>query len=163
MRSCFGLFLFATLETMATRGNMPARAEGKFRLLRNLLARDISEYYLRRWYRLIDWIMKLPEADNHAVWLRLRELQESQTMSHVTYAEIFGRQEGRSEGLRDSLRLALEAKFPEASDTLFAACKGEQDPSRLTVLLRAAVQTQSPEDFLLRVSPSSPHEPGSPA
>ena len=142
-----------------------ARQQAKYRLLANLLGRELPDQELRRWYRLIDWIMKLPEEANRAVWLRLRELQEPTTMSHVTYAEIFGRQEGfkegrseglkegRSEGLKDSLREALDAKFPEEASTLFAELQsGEPDIDRLKALLRAAVLAVSPDDFRKRIA-----------
>src|SRR5262249_20116958 len=83
----FGLFLCAHLETMATRGEVPRRQDAKFRILANLMRRDLTEVEFRRWYRLIDWILKLPEDANRAVWLRLEQLKEPKPMSHVTFAE----------------------------------------------------------------------------
>src|SRR3954451_7973783 len=71
----FGLFLCAHLETMATRGDVPRRQEAKFRLLANLTRREILPDEFHRWYRLIDWILKLSEEDNRAVWLRLQEIK----------------------------------------------------------------------------------------
>jgi hypothetical protein len=76
----FGLFLCAHLETMATRGDVPDRQEAKFRLLANLVRREILDADFRRWYRLIDWIVKLPEDANRAVWLRLQGLKEVEAL-----------------------------------------------------------------------------------
>jgi hypothetical protein len=137
---------------MATRGDVPGRQDAKFRILANLLRRDISADELRRWYRLIDWIMKLPEGANRAVWLRLQELEEPKPMSHVTFAEIYGREKGIKEGFRESLREALVAKFPQEGPALAAEYKDEQDVERLESLLRAAVLAQSPDDFRSRAS-----------
>jgi hypothetical protein len=152
--SLFGLFVCAHLETMATRRDVRRRQEAKVRLLANLMRRDVLDADFRRWYRLVDWIMKLPEDANRAVWLRLRELKEPRPMSHVTYAETFGRQEGlkegRSEGLKESLREALVAKFPQEGPEVAAQFEGEQDIERLKALLRAAVLAQSPDDFRSR-------------
>jgi hypothetical protein len=148
----FGLFLCAHLETMASRGDVSRRQDAKFRILANLVRRDIRNEEFRRWYRLIDWILKLPEEANRAVWLRLQELKEPKPMSHVTFAEIYGREKGIKEGIKESLREALEAKFPQEGPTLAAEFKDEQDLDRLKYLLRQAVLAQSPEDFRSRAS-----------
>ena len=144
----FGLFLCAHLETMATRGDVLARQEAKFRLLANLIRRDILDADLRHWYRLIDWILKLPEDANRAVWLRLEELKEGRTVSHVTFAEIYGREKG----IKESLREALLVKFPQEGSALAAEFEGEQNIERLKALHRAAVLAQSPEDFRSRAA-----------
>jgi hypothetical protein len=155
----FGLFLCAHLETMKTRGGVPQRQEAKFRLLANLMGRDVLDADFRRWYRLIDWIMKLPEEANRAVWLRLEELKEPKFMSHITFAEIYGQEKGLKQGLaqgvRESLREALLAKFPQEGPALAAQFEGEQDLDRLKALHRAAVLAQSPDDFRSRLSPPS--------
>lgn len=154
-RNLFGLFLCAHLERMATRGDVPRRQDAKFRILANLTRRDISDGEFRRWYRLIDWIMKLPEDANRAVWLRLEELKEPKPMSHVTFAEKYYGEKGIKEGIKDSLREALVAKFPQEGQALAAEFKDEQDVERLKSLIRAAVLALSPEDFRSRVSSPS--------
>jgi hypothetical protein len=148
----FGLFLCAHLETMATKGDVSRRQEAKFRILANLLRRDILPADLQRWYRLIDWIMKLPEAANRAVWLRLEELKEPKAMSHITFAEIYGHEKGLKEGVKVSLRAALEAKFPQEGAALAAEFAGEENVERLKALHRAAVLAESPDDFRSRAS-----------
>jgi hypothetical protein len=99
--------------------------------------------------------LKLPEAANRAVWLRLQELKESKAVSHVTFAEIYGREKGIKEGIKDSLREALLAKFPQEGAALAEQFKDEQDVERLKSLHRHAVLAQSPDDFRLRVSSPS--------
>ena len=69
-------------------------------------------------------------------------------MSHVTFAEIYGREKG----IKESLREALVAKFPQEGPALAAEFKDVQDVDRLKFLLRAAVLAQSPDDFRARVS-----------
>lgn len=144
----FGLFVCAHLETMATRGDVPRRQDAKFRILASLLRRDIRPEELRRWYRLVDWILKLPESANRAVWLRLEELKEPKPMSYVPFAEIYGREKGIKEALRD----ALEARFPQEGPELAAPFQGEQDVERLKALLRLAVLAPSPDDFRSRAA-----------
>jgi hypothetical protein len=148
----FGLVLCAHLETMVTRGDVPRRQEAKYRILANLMRRDILQADFQRWYRLIDWILKLPADANRAVWLRLQELKESKTVSHVTFAEIYGREKGIKEGIKDSLREALVAKFPQEGPALVEEFKDEQDVERLKALHRHAVLAESPDDFRARAS-----------
>lgn len=151
----FGLFLCAHLETMATRGDVPRRQDAKFRILANLVRRDVLQADFQRWYRLIDWILKLPEDANRAVWLRVEELMEPKPMSHVTFAEIYGREKGIRQGIKDSIREALEAKFPQEGLALAAELEDVQDVERLKSLLRLAVLAQSPDDFRSRASSPS--------
>jgi hypothetical protein len=154
LESCenlFGLFVCAHLETMATREDVPRRQEAKVRILANLMYRDVPDADFRRWYRLIDWIMKLPEDANRAVWQRLQELKEVKTVSYVTFAEIIGREKG----IRESLREALVAKFPQEGPALADQFKDEQNVERLKALHRAAVLASSPDDFRSRISSPS--------
>ena len=77
-------------------------------------------------------------------------------MSHVTFAEIYGREkgikEGIKEGIKDSFREALVAKFPQEGSALAAEFQDEQDLERLKSLHRAAALAQSIDDFRLRIS-----------
>ena len=155
----FGLFLCAHLETMATRGNVSGRQEAKYRLLANLMRRAISADEFRRWYRLIDWIVKLPEDANRAVWLRLEEIKEPKAMSHVTFAEMIGLEKGiekgRLEVLKEALRDLLLTKFPREGSALVEGFEKEVNPDRLKALLRAAGLAASPEEFSSRIASPS--------
>jgi len=148
-------FLCAHLKTMATRGDVPRRQEAKFRLLAGLMRRDLNPQEFRRWYRLIDRILKLPEEANRAVWLRLEELKEAKSMTYIPFAERYGQEKGLREGIRESLVEALVLKFPQEGPALAEEFKGVQDVERLKSLLRAAILAQSPEDFRSRVSSAS--------
>ncbi|MGL4553281.1 MAG: hypothetical protein ACRC33_19115 [Gemmataceae bacterium] len=151
----FGLFLCAHLETMATRADVPGRQEAKYLLLANLMRRGISPDDFRRWYRLIDWIMKLSGEANRAVWLRLQEIKEPRTMSHVTFAEIIGIEKGRTEGLQDALRGLLLSKFPQGGSALVEEFGDEANAERLKALLQAAGLAASLEEFRSRIACSS--------
>jgi flagellar biosynthesis/type III secretory pathway protein FliH len=89
-------------------------------------------------------------------------------MSHVTYAEIFGREEGFKQGflegfkqgflegykkgIKDSLCLLLLAKFPQEGATLVAEFEGEQNVDLLEALLLTAGVAQSLDDFRSRLA-----------
>jgi hypothetical protein len=81
-------------------------------------------------------------------------------VSHVTFAEIYGREqgakEGRKEGIkedtRNALREALLTKFPQEGAALAEEFKDEHDVQRLKSLHRLAVLAQSPDDFRARAA-----------
>jgi hypothetical protein len=147
----FGLFVCAHLETMATRGAASRRQEAKYRLLANLMRREISAEDFRRWYRLIDWIMKLPEGANRAVWLQLQQIKEPRTMSHITFAEMIGIEKG----IKEALNGLLLTKFPREGPALVEEFEKEASPSRLKALLQAAGLAASLEDFRSRIASPS--------
>jgi hypothetical protein len=81
----------------------------------------------------------------------LAELKEAKAISHITYAEIYGREKG----IRESLREVLVAKFPQERPALAAEFESERNVERLKSLIRAAGLAQSPDDFRSRASSGS--------
>ena len=98
---------------MATRENLSKRQEAKVRLLSNLQRRKLDEADGREWYRLIDWLMKLPEEMNRQVHEDLFRQHAEEPMKYVSYAERLGIEKGIEQGevlrARKSLRSVLEA------------------------------------------------------
>jgi hypothetical protein len=142
----FGLFVCAHLETMATRRDVPGRREAKFRLLANLLRRDVSAAEFRRWYRLIDWIMKLPEEANRAVWRRLEALKEAKIVSHVTFAEIYGREKGLVEGRKEGLTEGRKEGLTEGRKEGLTEGRKEGLTEGLKESLREALEAKFPQE-----------------
>jgi hypothetical protein len=81
----------------------------------------------------------------------VRELTEDTNMTHVTDAEIFGREEGRKEGFKEGLkemvREALVVRFHKEGAALAEDFEGEQRVDRLRLLHRLAILAESPSDF----------------
>lgn len=106
-------------------------------------------------YRLLDWLMRLPEGLEREYKSELRRFEESRAMPYVTSIERMGREEGRQEGrqigrvesLRENIVDVLEARFGAVSRRVKARINAEGDGKRLKVLLRSAVTSGTLQEF----------------
>jgi hypothetical protein len=83
------------------------RLRPKFELVRGLKAYGYDEESVRQIYRLVDWLITLPEDLEEQYQERLQTLSEEDEMTYVTTTERWGikkgRLEGRAEGLQEGL------------------------------------------------------------
>jgi hypothetical protein len=97
------LVMAAHLATQSTPGDMEKRKIRKRELVRRLYEsyskRDILELY-----RLIDWLMVLPEALEIEFRQELKRYEGDKAMPHVTSIERLARKEGREEGIAEGQR-----------------------------------------------------------
>jgi hypothetical protein len=131
----FGLFVCAHLVALAAQPGDEARAEGKRRLLGNLVGRGLSALETGQWYRLIDWILPLTADQERRVREQVRQLREGEAMPFVSFIEQEAREEGKREGLLRSLRALLKAKFGADGEALLAQLPEETLFPRLEELL----------------------------
>ncbi len=136
----FGLFVSAHLEALKTRDNLAKRAESKIRLLRNLRDRGLTESDQGNWYRLIDWILPLPEDWERQVFQRV---QGDKVVTYITFAE----RQAMRQGSRRLLQAALKAKFGTEGEALMAQLPEETPVDRLEILA-AQVAVASAIDWL---------------
>ncbi|MBI4861775.1 MAG: hypothetical protein HY815_16175 [Candidatus Riflebacteria bacterium] len=111
---------------------------------------------MRQLFRLIDWMMELPKAQEHEFRAEIDRFEEERKMPYVTSVERLAREEGleqgleqghaqgREEGLRDGVALAregillaLEVKFGAASERLVPKIQAIEDMTRLQAVARA--------------------------
>jgi flagellar biosynthesis/type III secretory pathway protein FliH len=99
--------------------------------VKGLFEHGWSQFEVARLFRLLDWLMALPEAMEPIFWQEIKQFQEEKKMPFVTTPEkigraeglkigreegrLEGRQEGRQEGLRNAVQIALESRFGGAS------------------------------------------------
>ena len=106
----------AHLATQTTRGDMDLRRQSKWRLTRRLYERGYNRKDVLELFRLIDWLMTLPEGLEIAFRQQLINLEQEKAMPYVTSIERLGREEGRQEGRQEeaaSLMVRLARKrFP---------------------------------------------------
>src|SRR5262249_44650612 len=139
----FCLFIVARCETLATRKDLPRRQQAKLRLLSNLQRRKLDEADGREWYRLIDWLMKLPEEMNQQVHQELYRQHVEEPMKYVSFAE----RQGIEKGARKSLESVLDAKFGAEGKALIERLAETTDLDRLDSLTRAAAVARSLDDI----------------
>jgi hypothetical protein len=112
-RNPFAAIVLAHLEALTTRQDAPGRRRAKFALVRRLYELDYSREEAVRLYRLIDWLLRLPEALETAFWQEVRAYEEERHMTYITSAERIGIEKGLAQGLREGLEEALLLKFGE--------------------------------------------------
>lgn len=127
----FALFVAAHLVALQTRGDEARRVAGKVRLLTNLVRRGLDELERGRWYRLIDWVLRLsPEADRK-VWQELRPVLEGPKVAFITFAEKMAKEEG----LRGALEALLKRRWGAEGAALMAGVAPDETADRLQALL----------------------------
>ncbi len=135
-RNPFALVVLAHLDSRKARRSSPEVAfEAKWRLIRGLYSKGYERENVLRVLKFIDWVLRLPKAQEEALCDRVHTLEGKKTMPYVTSFERFamergkkegreegraegrqegeqkGRQEGVREGLLDAITLGLRLRF----------------------------------------------------
>jgi len=113
------VIILANWAAQQTRHDMAERRRWKWDLTRRLYEAGFSRKDILELYRLVDWLMRLPEGLEREYKEQLKEYERSKTMPYVTSIERIGREEGRVEGreegrveaVRESILEVLEARL----------------------------------------------------
>lgn len=116
----FAIVTLTHLNTRATRHDMDERKAAKRELLKNLFRRGWEREQVGGLLRVIDWMMRLPDALEVEIRQDMQRLEEGMGTPYVTSFERFARIEGREEGLHEGqarlLTRLLERRFGELPD-----------------------------------------------
>jgi predicted transposase YdaD len=93
-----GLVILANWAAQQTRGDMPERLSLKWTLTRQLYDAGLSRKDILELYRLIDWLLGLPEGLERDFRQRVATFEASKVMPYVTSIERLAKAEGRIEG-----------------------------------------------------------------
>jgi hypothetical protein len=155
----FGLVVLAHLQTAATRQDPPARKGWKTRLVKGLLDRGLDAATIRQLFRLIDWMMDLPQELEREFSQEIRQYEEEKKMPYVTSIERLGiekgleeglkkgREEGEAIGLRKGIALAVKIKFGAAASSLLPLVDKVSDLTVLRTLHDAIPDAATMEDL----------------
>ena len=144
--------VIAAHRAAQSRTRDPAmRKAMKWEITRRLYERGYSKENVLELFRLIDWLLHLPEEQRIEFRRELIEYEASKHMPYITSIEEMGRQEGRQEGrregrqegLREGILAALEIRFGPAPDSIRQTLEATQDEAKLRSLHRIAIQTAS--------------------
>ena len=85
---------------MAAKASVAAEARkaAKFRLVLLLYERGYSRSDILELCRIIDWMVRLPDALEREFLAEVYEIEEAKKMPYVTSAERFGIEKGKLEG-----------------------------------------------------------------
>jgi hypothetical protein len=134
----------------------------KWALTRSLYERGYSKEDILELFRLIDWLVQLPQEQEVEFRRLVAEYEAQKHMPYITSIERLGREEGLQQGLqrgRQQGRLegamitrqhavldALEIRFGEVADAIRRRIQAIQDEARLRALLKSAIQAGSIEE-----------------
>jgi hypothetical protein len=123
----------------------------KWGLTRRLYERGYCPEEVAELFRLIDWLLKLPEDLEVEFQAELTASEGQKRMPYITSIERMSLKRGRREGkllaARDAVRLVLETRFGRLPAPLLKHLAVLQDVARLRQLLRRASKVGSLEEF----------------
>lgn len=135
----FAAVVLAHLEALRTRRDDDARAVSKRRVAVSLYRRGWDAAKVRRVFRFIDWLMRLPAELDTKFWRAMQAFEQEQQMPFVTIAERYGREvgeaEGRLKGLERAVELNLTAKFGDDGRELLPRVRAVFNEGLLQALL----------------------------
>ena len=141
------LIILANWATQRTREDMVERLRWKSDLTRRLYEGGLKRKQILELYRLLDWLMQLPDELEQQHKVELREFEESRAMPYITSIERMGREEGREEGrveaLRENIVEALQVRFGRVPPVVREKVSGTSNVARLKRWFRLAVTCQA--------------------
>jgi hypothetical protein len=97
----------AHLQAQATRNDPAKRGQRKIELVKGLYRHNWTADDGRKLFRLIDWMMALPEEFENQFWIDFEAFDEESNMQYITSIERIGMRKGLHEGVA----LSLDIKF----------------------------------------------------
>jgi hypothetical protein len=151
----FAVMVAAHLTSQETRGDGTRRYEGKLRIAKSLYRRGYGRQDILELFRLIDWMVNLPEAAEQEFKKEIQRFEEENRMPYVTSFERLARKEGISQGIaegilqkgREDVIEVLDVRFGEVPSEVVEKINAIADPSLLKTLHREAIAIESLEQF----------------
>ena len=98
---------------MQTRQHPATRHAGKIRLIRELYQRGMSRDDVLQLFRIIDWMMDLPEVLEQLFRRKAEQIEQERYMPYVTSVERLAQREARQEMLISALERRFQVSVPE--------------------------------------------------
>lgn len=146
-RNPFAVMVMAHLKTKTTNGQPQARKQWKWSLVRKLFEQGYSRSDVVELFRLIDWMMTLPQELEQEFRDELRQYQEERQMPYITSVERLAREEGELETLQEVIVNILKLRFNEVPQPLVERLHEINDVTHLKQIYPQAVLTQSLGEF----------------
>jgi hypothetical protein len=151
----FSAVVLAHLQSRATRSDPLSRRQWKIRIVKELYRHNWTADDIRELFRIIDWILDLPDDLQQAFRGEIHQYEEENSMPYVTSIERLARNEGRQQGIREGLlegiKLALEEKFGRRGGKLLQRIQTVEDPEDLRELTKAIMAATQLEDVRKRL------------
>jgi predicted transposase YdaD len=147
----FALVTVAYLQARKTKDSAHRRRIAKWRLTKLLYQRDWSKQRIINLYRVIDWIMRLPQEFEARLREGILQMERRKTMTYLSSIERIGMeigmkkgmQQGLEEGRQKGLQEGLQEGRVELLAELLARRFGELDGNVRQRLATAAAEQLS--------------------
>jgi hypothetical protein len=107
------------------------------RLSKSLYERGLSKHDVRQLFRLIDWMMDLPEVQYQQFWQELEQYEKEKQVPYITSVERHGIEKGKREGLLEGITICLKLRFGAEGVALLPTIRAVTDVDRLQAILKA--------------------------
>ncbi len=139
----FALIVRAFLKTLEVEGNAQEAYRWKKTFLLELYRLGMSRETIRKIYKFIDWVMRLPKEMEQQLFIDIKTIEEKTKMPHLTTAERIGMEKGMEKGMKTVIATMLRTKFGEDGRSLAERAAQVQDLSALEELSEKIMLAQS--------------------
>ena len=143
----FAIIVAAHLTNQQTRRNVNQRYDGKLSIAKSLYQKGYSRGDILELFRLIDWMINLPEMAEQEFKKEIQRFEEEKQVAYITSVERIARQEGISEGViqqrKQDIIEVLEVRFSELPSALVEKINQIEDIDLLKTLHREAITIDS--------------------
>jgi hypothetical protein len=148
----FAIITAAHLKTKATKDNPRERYSWKWTITRALYEKGFSTTDILNLYRLVDWLMMLPDDLTKQFTQHLIAYEEEKKMPYVTSAEKIGIEKGLDIGqlneAREMVLEALDTKFSNnVPSDIRQLIKDLNNRLMLRKLHKSTIQSKDIDDF----------------
>jgi hypothetical protein len=112
-RNPFATIVIAHLKTQETRHDAEERQVWKFRLIRRLYEQGYAKKDIIGLFRFIDWLMRLPEEAEMALWHEIQAYEEGEQMDYITSVERIGMKRGFQQGVQEGIQQGKQLGLQE--------------------------------------------------
>jgi hypothetical protein len=153
----FAAVVLAHVKAQETQHNPEQRRAWKLRLIKSLLSRGLTRTDIESLFRLIDWFLHMPPAENRKILDELRESDQEGTMRHMTGFEQLWLEEGAAKGraaVEEAIDVMLRMKFGPAAQDLIPEIRRLADLDQLRAALRS-IESAATVDDVRRALPQN--------
>ena len=118
--NAFALVTAAHLLTKKTQGKPEERYAAKIRLIRILFARGWDRQRILDLFKVLDWLMSLPEDLESKIFNDIRQIEEEYQMPYVTSIERIALKKGMQEGIEKGMQQGRQEGRQEGEAQLFS-------------------------------------------
>ena len=117
----------------------------KIRLLKGLYRRGYDAEKVRRLFRVIDWLLRLPLETERIVWKEIELIEKEKNMPYLTSVERIGIEKGMESGIEKGIEKGLKKgrAIGKEEGRLEATLNGIQ--TALEIRFGAAAMQRMPE------------------